>query len=702
MPTTDPAPALPEADALAAHDNPLLAEWTGPHGGVPAFDRMDLAHLGAALEAGMAEHLAEVDAIAHNPEPPTFENTIVALARSGRTLERVFAYYGLWAANLSSPESREIQTEMAPRLSAYSSQIVQNADLYARVAAVHAQRQSLGLAPEQVRLVELVSDQFTRNGATLTGAAKERYAAIDQRLAELYTAFSDHVLADEEGAVTYLSADQLGGLPEGFVAAAQVAAEERGRPGEYAVLNTRSSVDPFLTFSDERDLRETVWRTFTNRGDNGDENDTNAIIAEILALRHERVGLLGYDTYADWRLEDRMAKTPGRARVLMMAIWPAAVARVLQEVADMQAIADQRGDAITIEPWDYHYYAEIVRQQRYALDSAEVEPYLQLDKLNQAMFFVAGELFGFEFTPITDGSVPVFHPDVTVFEVTDRNTGAHVGLWYLDPFARPGKRSGAWATTYRSHSTVSGPETVLSSNNSNFVHGAAGEPVLVSWDNAETLFHEFGHALHYLTSAVDYPTLDTVVRDFVEFQSQLLERWLISDPVVERFLVHVETGEPMPAALVEKIRRAATFNQGFATVEYLASALVDLDLHTLDEYSDLDPAAFERATLARLGMPAELVMRHRTPHFAHVFSGEGYAAGYYSYLWADVLTADAVEAFTEAPGGLYDQALAERMVRLLFAPRNAVDPGEAYREFRGRDAGIAALMRDRGFPPSRR
>ncbi len=684
------------ADARAA--NPLLAEWTGPYGGVLAFDRMDLAHLGDAIEAGMAEHLAEVDAIARDPAPPTFENTVVALERAGRTLDRVLATYGVWSANLSSPEFRDVQARVEPRLAAHTSQVVQNADLYARVAAVHQARQSLDLTPEQVRLVELVSDGFTRNGATLTGTAKARYAAIEQRLAELYTAFSDRVLADEEGTVTYLRADQLGGLPDGFVAAAAVAAQERGRAGAYAVLNTRSSVDPFLTFSDHRALRETVWQAFTRRGDNGDENDTNAIIAEILALRHERVGLLGYDTYADWRLEDRMAKTPARARDLMLAIWPAAVARVEQEVADMQEIADQAGDTITIEPWDYLYYAEIVRQQRYALDAGEVEPYLQLDKLNQAMHWVAGELFGLEFAAVTDGSVPVFHPDVTVFEVTDRGTGAHVGLWYLDPFARAGKRSGAWATTYRSHSTVAGPETVLSSNNSNFVPGPAGEPVLVSWDNAETLFHEFGHALHSLTSRADYPTLDTVVRDFVEFQSQLLERWLLTDPVVERFLVHVETGESMPAALVEKVRRAATFNQGHATVEYLASALVDLDLHTLHDYTDLDPAAFERAALARLGMPAEVGMRHRTPHFAHVFSGEGYAAGYYSYLWADVLTADAVEAFAQAPGGHYDAALAARMVALLFAPRNAVDPGEAYREFRGRAAGIEPLMRDRGFP----
>ncbi len=694
-PAQTEAPMTAETPALT---NPLLAEWTGPYGGVPAFDAMDLDALEPALEAGMAAHLAEIDAIAQDPAAPTFENTIVAMERAGKPIDRAFTYYGIWSANLSTPEFREIQGRMAPRLSEYGTAITQNAALFDRVRQVYESRETLGLRPDQVRVVELVYDGFARNGATLDGPAKARYAAIDQRLAELYTAFGNNVLADEEGYVTYVTADQLSGLPASFVAAAGSAAEQRGRPGEYAVTNTRSSMDPFLTYSDERDLRETVWRTYYSRGDNGDASDNNALISEILALRDERVGLLGYENYATWRLEDRMAKTPERAMDLLLAVWPAAVARVEQEVADMQAVADAEGAEITIEPWDYRYYAEKVRQERYALDSDEVKQYLQLGKLNDAMFYVAGELFGFAFTPVAPGRVPVFHPDVTVFEVTNRETGDLVGLWYLDPFARPGKRSGAWATTYRSHTTFDGPKTVLASNNSNFVPGAPGEPVLISIDDAETLFHEFGHALHFLASNVAYPTLDSGVRDYTEFQSQLLERWLLTDPVIDRFLVHVETGEPMPAELVAKIRRAATFNQGFATVEYLASSLVDMKLHTLDDPSGVDPDAFERETLAELGMPSELVMRHRTPHFAHVFSGEGYATGYYGYLWADVLTSDAAEAFTEAPGGFYDAEVAERLVRYLFAPRNALDPAEAYRLFRGRDADIGPLMRDRGFP----
>lgn len=693
--------AASTARAQTVPANPLLAEWTGPYGGVPAFDAMDLADLPAALDAGMAEELREIEAIASNPEPATFENTIAALERAGGTLSRVFTYYGIWSSNMSSPEFRAIQRDYAPRLSEHGTRITQNDALFRRIQAVHEGGEMATLRPDQRRVVQLIYDGFARNGATLTGEAKARYAAINERLAHLHTAFANNVLADEEGYVTYLAEDQLGGLPPSFVRAAAAAAAERGRDGEFAITNTRSSMDPFLTFSDERALRERVWRTYYSRGDNRDEHDNNAIIAEILELRDERVGLLGYDTYAGWRLEDRMAKTPERAFDLMMAVWPAAVARVHEEVADMQAIADAEGVGITIEPWDYRYYAERVRQSRYALDSDEVKQYLQLSRLRDAMFFVAGELFGFAFEPVPEGTVPVFHPDVEVFEVADRETGGHIGLWYLDAHARTGKRSGAWATTYRSHETFDGRKTVLGSNNSNFIKGAPGEPVLISLDDATTLFHEFGHALHYFSSNVAYPTLNSGVRDYTEFQSQLLERWLLTDPVIDNYLVHHETGEPMPDELVAKIRNAATFNQGFATTEYLASALVDMLYHTLDDPTGIDPAAFERQALEDLDMPDELPMRHRSPHFGHIFSGEGYSAGYYGYMWADVLTADAAEAFREAPGGFYDPELAERLVEHLFAPRNSIDPADAYRAFRGRDARMEALMRDRGFPVPR-
>ena len=693
---TEQASEMREA---TAESNALLAQWTGPYGGVPAFDSLDLDQLKPALEAGMTTNLEEIEVIASNPEPPTFENTILAMERAGRDYKRVLVYYGIWSSNRSTPEFREIQQEMAPKMSEFRSKIIQNEALFDRIRAVYEGEEMALLRSDQQRLVQLTYDRYARNGATLEGEAKERYAAINQRLAELHTRFGNNILADEEGYVTYLSEDQLGGLTEAFVKAAAAAASERDREGEYAITNTRSSVDPFLTFSEERDLREQVWRTYYSRGDNGDEHDNNALITEILELRNERVQLLGYENYGQWRLEDRMAKAPDNAFELMNAVWPAAVARVHEEVADMQAIADAKGAGITIEPWDYRYYAEKVRKAKYDLDSDEVKQYLQKDKLIEAMFFVAGELFGFEFAQVPEGSVPVFHPDVGAWEVSDRTTGEHVGLWYLDPYARPGKRSGAWATAYRSHETFDGKRTVLGSNNSNFVKAAPGEPVLISWDDATTLFHEFGHALHYLSSNVDYPTLNVGVRDYTEFQSQLLERWLLTDEVIDNYLVHHETGEPMPDELVTKIKNAATFNQGFSTTEYLASALMDMKYHTVDP-AGLDPDEFERRVLAELEMPAELVMRHRSPHFFHVFRSEGYSAGYYSYMWADVLTADAAEAFEEAPGGFYDKELARKLVDNLFAVRNAVDPADAYRAFRGRDAEMEALMRDRGFPVS--
>jgi peptidyl-dipeptidase Dcp len=690
-----PAPAA--AGEVTVTDNPLLAPWTGPYGGVPAFDRVRVADMKPALEAAMANNLAELDAIAKNPAPPTFENTIAAMENSGRMLDRVMAIWNLWGGNLSTPDYRKVQEEMAPRLAEFRSRISQNTALFTRVKAVYDARARASLRPDQQRLVSLVYDSFARDGAALTGAAKERHAAINARLAELYTKFANNVLADEENDVTWLSKDQVGGLPESLVKSAAAAAEEKGRKGEYAITNTRSSVEPFLTYATDRGLRERVWRTFYARGDNGDEHDNNAVIAEILTLRDERAKLLGYPNYAAWQLQNKMARTPERAMSLMQEVWPAALGRVKQEVADMQAVADREKAGIKIAGWDYRFYAEKVRRAKYDLDSEEVKQYLQLDRLREGMFYVAGELFGFTFTPLPAGKVPVFHPDVKVWEVKSKATGDLVGVWYLDPYARPGKRSGAWATTYRDHETFDGLQTTLGSNNSNFVKGAAGEPVLVSWTDAETLFHEFGHALHYFSSNVAYPTLNSGVRDYTEFQSQLLEHWLLTDQVIDRFLVHVKTGKPMPKELVAKIQKAATFNKGFETTEYLASALMDMKYHTTDP-KGLDPRAFEKTTLAALNMPDEIVMRHRSTQFTHVFSGEGYAAGYYGYIWADVLTADAAEAFQAAPGGYYDKPLAKKLVDNLFAVRNAVDPADAYRAFRGRDAQIAALMRDRGFP----
>jgi peptidyl-dipeptidase Dcp len=694
--TSVPAAVFDEATTAQLASNPLLAEWAGEHGGQPAFDKMDLAQLKPAIEAGIAAHLAEIDAIANNPARASFANTIEAMERAGEGLDRAMTYYSIWGSNLSTPEFRTLQAELSPILADYSTKIIQNGPLFARIKALHDDT-GLKLTPHQKRLLDLTYDRFQLQGAELTGEKRERYAAINKELAELSTKFSNNLLADEEGWVTYLTPAQLGGLPASYVASAKATAEELGKPGQYAVTNTRSSMDPFLTYSTERKLREQVWRNYYSRGDNGDAHDNNAVIAQILKLRHERVNLLGFATYADWQLQDNMAPDPAAATALMEAVWRPAVARAKKEVADMQALAKSEGANITIEPWDYRFYAEKVRKAKYALDSEEVKPYLQLDKLREAMFFVAGELFGFNFAPVAAGTIPVFHPDVGVWEVTDKASGKHIGYWYLDPYARQGKRSGAWASSYRSHSTFDGQETVLSSNNSNFVKPAPGEPLLISHDDATTFFHEFGHALHALSSTVEYPGLNGGVRDYTEMQSQLLERWLLTDQVVDKYFRHYETGEPMPKALIEKINNAATFNQGFDTVEFLGSAIMDMRYHTVDP-ANLDPRAFEKDELAKLGMPKEIPMRHRSTQFGHIFSSEGYAAGYYGYLWADVLTADAAEAFREAPGGLYDKDVAAKLVSNLFAVRNAVDPGEAYRTFRGRDATMDALLRDRGFP----
>jgi peptidyl-dipeptidase Dcp len=685
-----------EKDAVAQAKKQLLAKWEGPFEGVPAFDKVSLSGLIPAIEQGMADNLAEIDLIANNTAPANFENTIVAMEATGAELDRVFTYWGIWSSNMSSPEFRKIQAEMAPKLSEYSSKISQNEKLFARISTVYNSEEMNALTPAQQRLVLLTYNGFARNGATLNVEDKKRYAEINQRLAQLQTSFGNNVLADEESYVIYLTKEETAGLPESVVEVAAATAKANGQEGKYAITNTRSSMTPFLMYSTKRELRKQVWHNYYNRANNNDNFDNKAIIAEILQLRHERVGLLGYKNYASWRLEDRMAKSPTNAMKLMESVWPAAIARVDEEVADMLAIAQADG-VKKIEAWDYRFYAEKVRKDKYNLDSDEVKQYLQLNKLREAMFYVAGRLFNYEFFEVTDGSVPVFHEDVRVWEVKDITTKEHIGLWYLDPFARKGKRSGAWATTYRSHTTYQGKTNVLSSNNSNFSKGVDGQPTLISWDDAETYFHEFGHALHFLSSKVAYPTLNGGVRDYTEFQSQLLERWLSTDEVIDNYLVHYKTGEPMPKSLIKKIREAATFNQGFSTTEYLASALVDMKFHTVDP-AGIDVAKFEKDTLDALNMPEQIVMRHRSTQFGHIFSSEGYAASYYGYMWAEVLTSDAAEAFAESPGGFYDKEMAAKLVEHLFSVRNAVDPAEAYRSFRGRDAKVEALMRDRGFP----
>ncbi len=693
LPADQPSPANEGAAVL-----PLLAEWPGERDGTPPFDRIRVADFQPAFAAAMDAFRKDVQAITDNPAPPDFANTIAALEAAGRTFGRVRTVYSVWRSNLSSPEFQGVERDMEPRLAAFEDELTQNEKLFRRVEAVYQSPEKAQWTPEQQRLVWLRYTDLVRSGAKLDPAGKARVAAINQRLAELYTSFSQNLLADEE-ALGVVIADTAGlaGLPESSRAAAAAEGRERGLEGKWVIANTRSSAEPFLTYASRRDLREQVWRRFVSRGDHPGPRDNKPLITEILELRAERAKLLGYPTHAHWRLEHAMAGTPDRAMALMEAVWKPALARVTEEVADMQKIADAEGAGIRIEPWDYRYYAEKVRKARYDLDENEVKPYLQLEKLREAMFWAATQLYGFQFAPAPE--VPVFHPDVRVWEVREAS-GRLTGLFYFDPYARTGKRSGAWMSIYRSQERFEREIRTLLSNNCNFVKGSPGEPVLISWDDAETLFHEFGHALHGLCSDVNYPSVSgtDVPRDYVELPSQINERWLATPEVLNRFALHYQTGQPIPAALVERITRAATFNQGFATTEFLASALIDMKLH-LAGGQTIDPAAFEREELAKLGMPAQIVMRHRLPQFSHVFAGDGYSAGYYSYLWADTLTADAAEAFKEA-GGLYDRQVAAKFRQCVLSAGNTVDPAEAYRRFRGRDAGIDALMRDRGFPVS--
>lgn len=675
--------------------NPLSVEWIGNYGGFPPFDKVKIEYFKPALEAAMVENLAEIDKITNDAAAPTFENTIAAMERTGDTLNRVATIYYIWQSNMNNPEVAKLSREMNPKLAELGDKISQNEKLFKRIEAVYNTRNKAKLTSEQKRLVEDYYTNFVRGGAKLGAKEKARMAEINQRLAVLFNDFSQKLLNDESKYLVLTSEDDLKGLPQSLKDAAASQAIARKANGKWIVVNTRSSVDPFLTYSERRDLREKVWKMFINRGDNGDENDTNAIIPEILQLRVERAKLLGYPTHAHFRLAVAMAKTPENAMDLMLGVWKPAVARVKEEVADMQALADKEGAKITIEPWDYKFYMEKVRKAKYDLDQNEVKPYLQLDKLREGMFYVAGELFDFKFTPVS--GVPTYHPDVKVWEVTNRKTGKHIGLWYFDPYAREGKRSGAWMNSYRNQDKLDGETPTIVSNNSNFVKGKEGEPVLISWDDASTLFHEFGHALHGLNSNVTYPSLSgtNVARDYVEFPSQLLEHWLSTPEVLNKFALHYQTGKPMPKEILDKIEKSSKFNQGFATVEFLASALVDMKLHLAGD-KKIDADKFERETLAELGMPKEIVMRHRTPQFGHVFSSDGYSAGYYSYLWADVITADAYGAFTEA-GGPYDKKVGQRLIKYIFSVGNTIDPAEGYKKFRGRDPKVEALMENRGF-----
>jgi peptidyl-dipeptidase Dcp len=680
----------------AQSDNPLLQKWSGPYNGVPPFDKVKVEYFKPAMEAGMAEYRDEINRIVANTEAPTFKNTLEELERSGTTLKRVFAVYGVWKSNLGSPQLDSIQEEMEPKLTTFYDSIVQNTALFNKIEAVYNDSAKQNLNAEQKRLLERYYRNFVLAGAKLNEEDKKKVMDINQKLAGLFTKFSQHLLADEGDKFLELTSEKdLDGLPDDFKAGAAAAAAGKNKNGAWVISNTRSSVEPFLTYSNRRDLREKAWRMFVNRGDNGDANDNNTIITEILQLRAQRAVILGYPTHAHWRLADKMAKTPETAMALMESVWPQAILKVKEEVSDMQKLADKEKAGIKIEAWDYRYYAEKVRKEKFDINQEEVKQYFQLEKLREGMFFVAGELFNMEFTQVTD--VPVFFEDVRVYKVTDKTTKAQIGLWYFDPYARKGKRSGAWMNAYRDQERLNGNITTIVSNNCNFIKGKEGEPVLISFTDATTLFHEFGHALHGLSSNVTYPLLSgtSVATDYVEFPSQILERWVITPEVLQKYALHYKTGEPIPQSLVDKINKSAKFNKGFTTTEYLGSALIDMKLHLAGNIK-INADSFERATLTAMNMPSEIVMRHRTPQFGHIFSDDGYSAGYYSYLWSDVLSADAYGAFTEA-GGPYDKAVAKRLVDHVFSVGGTVDEAEGYRAFRGREPNSNALMLSRGF-----
>jgi len=688
-------PTAPNPAASAAvSGNILLADWAGPYDGLPPFDQVRPELFGPALQVAIDERRREIEAIANNPAPPTFANTVEAMERAGQRLDRVESMFGVMTDNMTNPAYQAVEREWSPRLALAFDELILNPALFQRLKTVYEARESAGLDAQQQRLVTRLYDQFVRRGANLSPEQKQQLSAYNQELATLFAQFGEKLLADETTWTVATEAD-LAGVPADVRAAAAAAARERNLPaGQFAIVNTRSAVDPVLTFADNRALRERIWRAFVNRGDNGNANDTNQIIARIVKVRADRARLLGFASHAHWRMQDTMAGTPERAQALMMRVWPAAVARVREEVADQQAIARRLGQNITIEPWDYRYYMEKVRQDRYELSQDEIKPYFQLDNMIQGMFFMAGQLYGLHFTE-NSGQVPVWHPDIRTWRVTDRD-GHDAGIFYGDMFARTGKRSGAWMTSYRSRARLLGDNIVLSSNNNNFTKPGQGEPVLISLDDAETLFHEFGHAIHSFLSNVNYPTLGGTPRDFVEYPSQVHENWVLTPEILNRFARHYRTGEPMPQALVQRIEAARTFNQGFATVEYLGSALVDMALHT-DPDGIVDPDAFERETLARIGMPREIAMRHRLPQFGHLFSSDAYSAGYYSYLWSETMDADTWAAFQET-GNVWDPATARRFADTLLSTGNETDRAEAYRQFRGRDPDVNALLRKRGFP----
>jgi peptidyl-dipeptidase Dcp len=682
-------------EADLANTDPFAQDSTRPFG-LPPFDEIRPEHYRPAFERGLKAHLAEIDAIANNPEPPTFRNTIEALERAGRDLRRVGRVFWNLAGSNTSPDLQAIEREMSPVLARHYSSISMNPALFARVDKLWTERAEQHLDDEQMRVLELTHRGFVRSGAKLGEEDKKRLAAIVERLASLGTTFSQNVLADESGwTLPLASDDDMAGMSEAMRADAARAAADRGTDGGHLVTLSRSSVEPFLQFSARRDLRKTAFEAWTKRGENGGTTDNRAIIAETVRLRAERARLLGFETFAHFKLDDTMAKTPENVRQLLESVWTPARARAARERDALQDVARGEGSNAEIEAHDWRFYSEKLRKVQYDIDDAELKPYLSLDGMIEAAFYTAGRLFDLEF--VENKSLALYHPDARAFEVRDRS-GKHVALFIGDYYARPSKRSGAWMSNFREQHGLDGEVRPIIVNVMNFAKPAEGRPALLSLDDARTLFHEFGHALHGMLSDVTYPRISgtSVSRDFVELPSQLFEHWLMQPQVLRKFARHTETGAPIPDDLIARVQAARAFNQGFATVEYTSSAIVDLAFHLLGPDAQIDVTDFERQTLERIGMPKEIVMRHRSPHFTHVFSGDGYSAGYYSYLWSEVLDADAFEAFEET-GDCFNPEVARRLKEHIYSSGGRHEPEEAYRAFRGRLPSTEPLLRKRGL-----
>ncbi len=666
--------------------NPLLSEWTTPFA-LPPFDAIRDEDFAPAFDVALAEGRKAISAIADNPDPPTFANTIKALELADETLDRVAGvFYNLAGAD-STPAREALQRELAPRMSAYSSEITNNRTLFDRIETIWNDRDSLGLTDEQMRVLMLYRRMFVRAGAALEGEARDRLTAVKERLAVLGTQFTQNLLADERAWFMELGEGDLDGLPDFLRTSARAAAEERGLPGYVVTLN-RSLIVPFLQYSTRRDLREKAWRAWAARGANGNDNDNRAIAAETLALREERAKLLGYPSFAAYKLETEMAGTPEAVRDLLMRVWQPARAKADKDAEVLLGMMRDDGINGDLEPWDWRHYAERRRKAEHDLDESALKPYLRLEAMIEAAFDCANRLFRLEFRPL---DVPLYHPDARAWEVT--RDGRHMAVFIGDYFARSSKRSGAWCSTMRSQRKLGEDVRPIVVNVCNF---AKGNPALLSYDDARTLFHEFGHALHQMLSDVTYAFISgtSVARDFVELPSQLYEHWLEVPEVLERHARHVDTGEPMPKDMLDRLLAAQNFDQGFATVEYVASALVDLAFH--EGPAPADPMAKQAEVLQEIGMPRAIGMRHATPHFAHVFAGDGYSSGYYSYMWSEVMDADAFAAFEEA-GNPFDPELAARLEQHILSAGGSEEAEVLYTRFRGRMPGPEALLRGRGL-----